>query len=79
MRTTLDLEDRLLREATRRATEDGETLTRVIERALRDYLKPEAPHGRPFRLELLIKTGRAVVGVSCDDRDSVYERMEGRG
>ncbi len=78
MRTTLDLEDRLLRLAKQRAAEEGETLTRVVEKALRGYLKPNVRRGRPFRLKLLVKRGRVVPGVNWDDRDSLYERMEGR-
>lgn len=78
MRTTLDLDDRLLRAAKRRAVDDGEPLTRVIERALRVYLNPPRPSGKRFRLNLLIKKGRARPGVDWDDRDSLYERMEGR-
>ena len=76
--TTLNLDDRLMREAKKRAAGNGETLTALIERALRAYLRPTAGRGKKFRLELLIKEGRPVHGVNWDDRDSLYERMEGR-
>ena len=79
MRTTLDLEDALVRKAKGRATETGTTLTAVIEEALRQYLAPAPPAGKPFRLKLLTKKGRPVPGVNLADRDSLYERMEGRG
>ncbi|HUL74718.1 MAG TPA: type II toxin-antitoxin system VapB family antitoxin [Vicinamibacterales bacterium] len=78
MRTTLDVDDRLLREAKKRAAERGESLTRVVEDALRVYLHPPRRTGKPFRLTLLVKRGRALPGVDWDDRDSIYERMEGR-
>ena len=78
MRTTLNLDDRLLREAKARAAESGETLTALIERSLRTYLRPKVTGGKKFRLELLIKQGRPLAGVNWDDRDSLYERMEGR-
>jgi hypothetical protein len=78
MRTTLDFDDRLLREAKKRAAEEGETLTRLIERALRAYLRPAPRKSTRFRLKLLTKKGRIVPGVNWDDRDSLYERMEGR-
>ncbi len=78
MRTTLNFDDRLLRAAKKRAAEDGETLTALIERSLRAYLQPEAKRGKKFRLKLLVKKGKAVPGVNWDDRDSLYERMEGR-
>jgi hypothetical protein len=78
MRTTLDFDDRLMREAKKRAAEAGETLTALIERALRTYLQPKAGRGERYRLQLLIKKGRPVAGIHWDDRDSLYERMEGR-
>jgi hypothetical protein len=79
MRTTLDVDDRLLRQAKKRAAETGETLTALIERALRAYLRPKTAPGKSFRLDLLIKKGRPMPGVNWDDRDSLYERMEDRG
>jgi putative antitoxin of VapBC-like toxin-antitoxin system len=79
MRTTLDVEDRLLRDAKRRAVEDGRTLTAVIEAALRQYLAPTPRARIPFRLHLLTKKGRLQPGVDLADRDSLYDRMEGRG
>jgi len=78
MRTTLNLDDRLIREAKKRAAEMGETLTDLIESALRAYLKPGVTRRRAFRLKLLVKKGRAIPGVDFSDRDSLYERMDGR-
>jgi hypothetical protein len=78
MRTTLDLDEVLIRAAKRRATDEGTTLTAVIEEALRQYLAPAPPGGRRFRLKLLTKRGRPVPGVNLADRDALYERMEGR-
>ena len=80
MRTTLNFDDRLIRAAKSRAAQDGETLTRLVERALREYLDCPRVPSKPFRLELLIKEGtRTMPGVNLDDRDSLYELMEGRG
>ena len=79
MRTTLDLDEILIRKAKRRAGDEGTTLTAVIEGALRQYLAPTRPSGKAFRLKLLTKKGRPVPGVNLADRDSLYERMEGRG
>lgn len=47
MRTTLDFDDRLLREAKKCAAKKGDTLTRLIERALRNYLVQVGPRSRP--------------------------------
>jgi hypothetical protein len=79
MRTTLALDDRLLRAAKKRAAEQGTTLTHVIEEALRHHLTAAVRPAKPFRLRLLTKRGRLVPGVNLADRDALYERMEGRG
>jgi hypothetical protein len=78
MRTTLDLEDSLVRQAKRRAVKEGRTLTALLEDALRRYLSPRQRSGRRFRLKLLKKKGRLTSGVDLSDRDALYERMEGR-
>jgi hypothetical protein len=79
MRTTLDLDDALVRKAKGWALKEGTTLTAIIEEALRQYLIPAGLPGKPFRLKLLTKKGRPVPGVNFADRDALYERMEGRG
>lgn len=78
MRTTLNLDDDLLRRAKQRAAKLGQTLSRFIEKALRLALEPQKRPARPFRLTLLTKKGRLIPGVNLEDRDSLYERMEGR-
>lgn len=79
MRTTLDLEDMLLRTARKRAASDGTTLTAIIEEALRQHLHPPGRVAKPFKLRLRTKKGRRLPGVNIADRDALYERMEGRG
>jgi hypothetical protein len=78
MRTTLDLDSGLLRAAKRRAGETGRTLTSILEEALRRYLQPSRKGRGRFRYVPLTKRGRVVPGVDLSDRDSLYERMEGR-
>jgi hypothetical protein len=78
MRTTLDLEDTLMRAAKRRAAEQGTTLTKVIEEALRRLFHPARRSTARFKLKLLTKKGRPIRGVDLADRDALYERMEGR-
>ena len=78
MKTTLNFDDRLLRAAKMRAAQDGDTLTRLIERALRDYLRPVCERPTGFRAELLTKRGAPAAGVDLDDRNALYERMDGR-
>jgi hypothetical protein len=79
MRTTLQLQDALLRAAKRRAADEGKTLTAIIEEALRDHLASTRGRGPRFKLRLLTKRGRRVPGVNLADRDALYERMDGRG
>ena len=79
MKTTLNFDDRLIRAAKSRAAGDGETLTALIERALRHYLRAPRDPGRPFRADLLTRRGRPVAGVDLDDRHLLHERMDGRG
>lgn len=79
MKTTLEFDDRLIREAKKRASEAGESLTSLIHRALRAYLHSPRQPAPSFRLELLTKRGRPRAGVDWDDRNSLYERMEDRG
>jgi hypothetical protein len=79
MRTTLDIDDAVLRQAKKLAAEEGKSLTRVIEEALRERLAPRRRGGKRFKLKLLTKKGRLVPGTDLADRDALYERMEGRG
>lgn len=78
MRTTLDLDEELIRRAKQRAAAEGTSLTRLLEAALRLLLDPPRRPARRYRLRLLTQKGRLVPGVKLDDRDSLYERMEGR-
>jgi hypothetical protein len=76
MRTTLEINDDLFRRAKRRAAEEGTSLRTVVENSLRTYLagKQEA---RPFRLHWRTESGRIQPGVRLDDRDSLFDLMDG--
>ena len=77
MKATLDFDDRLIIAAETRAAEEGDTLPRLIERALRLYLQAGiGDSGHVFRADLLTKRGRPVSGVNLDDRDALYEWMD---
>lgn len=77
MRTTVDINDRLLVAAKRRAADDGITLRRVLEQALRAYLRGERP-SETYRLAWHTERGRLQPGVSLDDRDALFDLMDGR-
>lgn len=78
MRTTLDLDDHLVRAAKQHAAETGRTLSSMIEAALRELLEQESrPRGR-YRLQWVVVRGGAQPGVDLTDRDNLLDRMEGR-
>lgn len=78
MKTTLNLDDELLRKAKRWAAAQGTTLTAVIEDALRARLT-EPTRGRPFKLRFPTVKGDRPPAVDPSDRDALYDAMEGRG
>jgi hypothetical protein len=77
MRTTVDINDRLFREAKRKAAERGTSLRQVIEEALRLYLRGRKREAR-YALSWRTERGRLLPGVRLDDRDVLYDAMEKR-
>ena len=77
MRTTVHVNDGLLRAAKRRAAEDGTSLRQVFETALRKYLGQERQAAR-YRLKWRPELGKLHPGVRLDDRDALFDLMEGR-
>jgi len=78
MRTTLDIDDRLLAAARRRAAEKGTTLTAFVEHALAASLASRPLQAEPYVLQWKTHAGRTLPGVDVTDRDRLFERMEGR-
>jgi len=78
MRTTLEISDELLRRAKRRAADESTTLRQVVEDALRRHLC-ERPAGRRYEFRWRTEKGRILPGVRLDDRDALFDLMEGRG
>ncbi len=76
MRTTLNLDDELMRLVRRRAADTGRTITQLIEAALHDALTPPAQGLPPFKLQWKTVRGRLRPGVDLSDRDSLIDRME---
>lgn len=76
MRTTIRLDDDLLREAKTYAAETQRTLTAVIEDALREVLRRrrEAPSRAPVRLRTVGGTGTRP-GVDLDDSRALLDLM----
>ncbi len=78
MRTTVDINDQLLRDAKRRAAQEGTTLRRLIEKAVRGYLRPRSSQRGDYKLRWRTECGRLQPGVRLDDRDALFDLMEGR-
>ncbi len=77
MRTTIEISDALFREAKKRAAEQGSPLREVVEAALRAHLtRRRAAKG--YRLRWRAERGRLRPGVRLDDRDALFDLMEGR-
>ena len=78
MKTTLNLNDQVLRQAKGRAAREGITLTRFVEDALRARLDAARGRRAPFRLELETVTGDEPPSVDISDRDALYGVIDRR-
>lgn len=77
MRTTLDINDELMRQVKRRAADDGTSLRAVIEGALRAHVgRPK--RGAGYRLRWRTEKGRARPAVRVEDRGALFDLMEDR-
>ncbi len=77
MRTTVRLDDDLLREAKQFAARTGRTLTAVIEDALREMLARRGTRPRRTRVKLPTFKGRGLrPGVDLDDAASLLDLMD---
>ena len=77
MRTTLEIRDEIFRKLKRKAADEGTTVRQVVENALRSYLgKPKAR--KDDQLRWRSERGRILPGVRLDDRDTLFDIMDGR-
>lgn len=77
MRTTIALDDDLLRQLKAEAARQGETLSKLVNDLLRQALMRRAtPSG--FRLELAGWEAETLPGVDIMDRDKLFDLMNGR-
>ena len=76
MKTTIDLDDELLRRAKQRAAAAGIPLRAYIENALRAQLLPRTRGRSKFKLVLPIVAGSARPAVDVADRNALYDLME---
>jgi hypothetical protein len=79
VRTTIRLDEQLLREAKALAVRTGRTLTQVIQDALQQSLAQGPDPGSDDPLRLPTFQGRGVrPGVDLDDSAGLLEAMDGR-
>ena len=76
MKTTIDLDDELLRQAKQRAAAAGVPLRVYIEDALRARILPRTRGRTKFTLELPIVDGKRAPAVDIADRNALYDLME---
>ena len=79
MRTTIRLDERLLKEAKRQAAESGISLTAIIEDSLRERLarsKARVRKRTPISLHT-VGTGGVRPGIDLDDSASLMDVMDG--
>jgi predicted transcriptional regulator len=77
MRTTIRLDDELLREAKTHARATGRTLTQLIEDALRETLAPRRGAGQRPPIRLRTFKGSAVQpGVNLDSNAALLDLMD---
>jgi len=76
MRTTINISDRLLERAKKKALESGRTLTSIIEDALRESFAPNKTAAKgPVRITTYGRDG-LLPGVDLDDSASLLDVME---
>ena len=78
MRTTLNLDDGLMRSLKRRAAETGRTLTSLVEEAIHALLDRDAVPATEYRLDWVIVECGAIPGIDLSDRDALIDLMDGR-
>jgi hypothetical protein len=75
MKTTLQIDDEVMRELKQEAARQGKTMSELVETALRLLLRPRRPSEKLPALPTF-HSGGAFVDVA--DRDALYQAMEGR-
>ncbi|MBI5509093.1 MAG: DUF2191 domain-containing protein [Deltaproteobacteria bacterium] len=79
MRTTLTLDDDIMKQARRVAAEQGRPLKDVIGEALRAGFGLLGRSRKAAKFALTVVGGRGLQpGVRLDDRDALFDLMEGR-
>jgi hypothetical protein len=78
MKTTLEIDDRLLELAKRYASSQGTTLRAVVEEALRARLAPRPEARARYRFAPPIVRGSSPPQVDVADRNALYDLLDDR-
>ena len=76
MRTTIELDDPLFRHLKIEAARRGESLRKVVNECLRRGLAAP-PKKKKYVFRWKTERGKILPGVRLDDRDSLYDLMDG--
>ncbi|MDX2182218.1 MAG: hypothetical protein SFV18_21680 [Bryobacteraceae bacterium] len=74
MRTTLDIDEKVLKAVKKRAIDERRPLRALVEDALRATLRPKA---KPYKFNWKSRGGGLRPGVSFDDWHALRDRMDG--
>lgn len=74
-KTTLNIDDKVMRELKREAARQGKTMSELVETALRQLLQPKRQQQK--KLPPLPKFRGGAYLVDIADRNALYEAMEG--
>ena len=75
MKTTLNIDDKVMAELKREAVRQGRTMSEMVESALRLLLRSHRRREKVIALPTF-RSGGALVDIA--DRDALYQAMEGR-
>jgi hypothetical protein len=75
-RTTLDIDDRVLKQLKKTAADEGRTLQAVANDLLKRALRTQTH--QPFSLQLQGWAADLQPGVDIEDRDSLFDVLNGR-
>ena len=76
MKTTLNLNDQVLRRSKEYASRHGITLTAFVEGALRAKLVAPTRQEKPFKLVLKTVRGSSPPNVDISDRDAIQDMID---
>ncbi|MBS1839193.1 MAG: hypothetical protein JST64_15990 [Actinobacteria bacterium] len=76
MRTTINISEKLYREAKARAATTSQTVSAVIEDALREALRPKPANERPIAALPVFGGSGVLAGVDLADRTALLDEMD---